>query len=135
MERSRVIAAADILDDVARAEAAYGTNEAPYFLLLLAAHFATQRDRAEVLAALLELHGRNPAQEGCLRAIAGLHRATRGGIEVYVPDLPARMRKDALRGRVRDTLDIGVDRFAARIDRRFRTERDSLPAFARSAWC
>lgn len=88
------------------------------------------RDRAEVLAALLELHGRDAAQEGCLRAIAGLHRATRGGIEVYVPDLPARMRKDALRGRVRDALDISVDHFAARIDRRFRTERDSLPAYA-----
>ncbi|HVH42350.1 MAG TPA: hypothetical protein VM925_08395 [Labilithrix sp.] len=89
------------------------------------------RDRAEVLAALLELHGRDPAQEGCLRAIAGLHRATRGGIEVYVPDLPARMRKDALRGRVRDALDITPDHFAARIDRRYRTERDALPASAR----
>jgi hypothetical protein len=81
-------------------------------------------DRAEVLAALLEVHARDGAQEGCLRAIAGMHRATRGGIELYVPDLPARMRKDALRGRVRDVLDVSEDHFAARIDRRYRTERD-----------
>ncbi len=82
-----------------------------------------QRDRAEVLEALLEVHARDATQEGCLRAIAGLHRATRGGIEIYVPDLPARMRKDALRGRVRDALDVTVDHFAARIDRRYRAER------------
>jgi hypothetical protein len=80
--------------------------------------------RADVLAALLEIHARDPAQEGCLRAIAGLHRATRGGIELFVPDLPARMRKDALRGKVRDALDVSVDHFASRIDRRFRAERD-----------
>jgi hypothetical protein len=91
-------------------------------------------DRAEVLAALLELHARDPAQEGCLRAIAGLHHATRGGIEVFVPDLPARMRKDALRGRVRDVLDVSVGHFDARIDRRFRAERDAAwPTFAGGA--
>ena len=84
------------------------------------------RDRAEVLAALLEIHGRDPSQEGCLRAIAGLHRATRGGIELFVPDLPARMRKDALRGRVRDVLDVSVERFDARLERRYRTERAAL---------
>jgi hypothetical protein len=84
------------------------------------------RDRAEVLAALLEIHARDPEQEGCLRAIAGLHRATRGGIETFVPDLPARMRKDALRGRVRDALDVTVEHFHARIERRYRTERDRL---------
>lgn len=80
------------------------------------------RDRAEVLAALLEVHARDPSQEGCLRAIAGMHNAARGGIDALVPDLPARMRKDALRGRVRDVLDVGADRFAARVDRRYRAE-------------
>ena len=79
------------------------------------------RDRAEVLEALLDVHARDANQEGCLRAIAGLHRATRGGIERYVPDLPARMRKDALRGKVRDALDITADHFAARIERRLAT--------------
>jgi hypothetical protein len=84
------------------------------------------RDRAEVLAALLEIHGRDPEAEGCLRAIAGLHRATRGGIELYVPDLPARMRKDALRGKVRDALDITVDHFNARLERKFRAALGTL---------
>jgi hypothetical protein len=81
-------------------------------------------DRAEVLAALLELHARDPAQEGCLRAIAGLHRGSRGGIGIYVPDLPARMRKDALRGRVRDALDVTAQHFAARVERKYRAERE-----------
>ena len=76
------------------------------------------RDRAEVLEALLDVHARDANQEGCLRAIAGLHRATRGGIERYVPDLPARMRKDAMRGKVRDALDVTAAHFAARIERR-----------------
>jgi hypothetical protein len=79
------------------------------------------RDRAEVLEALLDVHARDANQEGCLRAMAGLHRATRGGIELYVPDLPARMRKDALRGKVRDALDITAEHFAARIERRVAT--------------
>ena len=78
-------------------------------------------DRAEVLAALLEVHGRDANQEGCLRAISGLHRALRGGIEKLVPDLPARMRKDAVRGKVRDVLDIDADRFAARMDKKVET--------------
>jgi hypothetical protein len=84
------------------------------------------RDRAEVLAALLEVHGRDASQEGCLRAIAGIHRRLRGGIEVLVPDLPARMRKDAMRGKVRDALDIEPHHFAARIERRYRTEKEAL---------
>lgn len=84
-----------------------------------------QGDRAEVLAALLEVHARDATQEGCLRAIAGLHRATRGGLELYVPDLPARMRKDALRGRVRDALDVTPEHFAARIERRYRAPKTS----------
>lgn len=76
------------------------------------------RDRAEVVAALLELHASSPDQQGCLRALAGMHRATRGGLELYVPDLPARMRKDALRGRVREALDVSEERFRARIEHR-----------------
>jgi hypothetical protein len=84
-------------------------------------------DRAEVLAALLELHGRDANQEGCLRAIAGLHRATRGGIERFVPNLPARMRKDALRGRVRDALDVSAEAFAAKMTKKYRADLSAAP--------
>lgn len=83
----------------------------------------SERDRAEVVTALLELHASSPDQLGCLRALAGIHRATRGGLELFVPSLPARLRKDAVRGRVRDALDVGVPHFDARIARRYQAER------------
>lgn len=83
----------------------------------------SEKDRAEVVAALLEIHASSPDQLGCLRAIAGIHRATRGGVELYVPDLPARLRKDALRGRVREALDVSQSHFEARIQKRFEALR------------
>ena len=82
-----------------------------------------ERDRAEVVTALLEIHTSSSEQLGCLRALAGIHRATRGGLELYVPSLPARLRKDALRGRVRDALDVTPEHFDARVESRFRGEK------------
>lgn len=83
----------------------------------------SEKDRAEVVAALLEIHASSPDQLGCLRALSGIHRATRGGLELYVPDLPARLRKDALRGRVREALDVSTPHFEARIQKRFEALR------------
>jgi len=77
-----------------------------------------ERDRAEVVAALLEIHASSPEQQGCLRALAGIHRATRGGLELFVPDLPARLRKDAVRGKVREALDVTAPHFEARMEKR-----------------
>ena len=77
-------------------------------------------DRAEVVTALLELHLRSPAQEGCLRALAGIHRATRGGLSCYATALPARLRKEVGRGRVREAIDVSRQRFEARLESRFR---------------
>jgi hypothetical protein len=82
-----------------------------------------ERERAEIVAALLELHASSPEQLGCLRALAGIHRVTRGGLELYVPSLPARLRKDVLRGKVRDALDIATDHFDARVERRLDQHR------------
>lgn len=76
------------------------------------------RDRAEIAAALLEIHLSSAEQQGCLRALAGVHRATRGGLEHYVADLPARLRKDALRGKVREAIDTSEERFRARMEHR-----------------
>jgi hypothetical protein len=87
-------------------------------------------DRAEVVAALLELHLSSPAQLGCLRALAGIHRATRGGLEVHVPDLPARIRKEALRGKVREAIDLPRERFEARLEKRWEAERPRLSRVA-----
>jgi hypothetical protein len=85
-------------------------------------------DRAEVVAALLELHLRSPAQEGVLRALAGIHRATRGGLASYETALPARLRKEIARGRVREAVDVPRERFEARLESRCR----ALVARARS---
>jgi hypothetical protein len=79
-----------------------------------------EADRAEVVAALLELHLRSPTQEGCLRALAGIHRATRGGLSWYGMALPARLRKEVGRGRVREAIDVPRERFEARLESRFR---------------
>jgi hypothetical protein len=79
-----------------------------------------ENDRAEIVAALLELHLRSPAQEGCLRALAGLHRATRGGLSWYGSALPARLRKEIGRGRIREAIDVSRERFEARVESRFR---------------
>lgn len=77
-------------------------------------------DRAEVVTALIELHLRWPAQEGCLRALAAIHRETRGGLGWYGAALPARLRKEVGRGRIRDAIDISRERFEARTEGRFR---------------
>jgi hypothetical protein len=89
-------------------------------------------DRAEIVDALLELHLRSPAQEGCLRALAGIHRATRGGLAWYGSGLPARLRKELGRGRVREAIDVSRERFEARIESRFRALLDRLIGLPRA---
>ena len=94
-------------------------------------------DRAEVVTALIEVHLSSPRQEGCLRALAGIHRATRGGLPFYVDALPARVRKQALRGRIRDALDVALEHFEARMEKRLHTalRRDAAPvALARRSF-
>ena len=61
-----------------------------------------------------------------IRALAGIHRATKGGLETYVHALPARIRKEALRGRVREAIDMPEQRFRARFEHRYRLERERL---------
>jgi hypothetical protein len=77
-------------------------------------------DRVEIVSALIELHLSSPRQQGCLRALAGIHRATRGGLASYVTALPARFRKEALRGRIREALDVSTEHFDARMEKRLR---------------
>ena len=77
-------------------------------------------ERAEVIAALIDLHLSSPRQEGCLRALAGIHQATRGGLGWFHSALPARLRKEAVRGRIRDSIDVRADVFEARFEKRFR---------------
>ncbi len=77
-------------------------------------------ERGDVVTALVELHFSSPLQNGCLRALAGIHRATRGGLSAYLASLPARLRKEATRGRIRDAIDVLPEHFEARFEKRFR---------------
>ncbi|HZF28586.1 MAG TPA: hypothetical protein VE907_05690 [Gammaproteobacteria bacterium] len=77
-------------------------------------------ERAEIVGALIELHLSSPRQEGCLRALAGIHQATRGGLAWFLSALPARIRKEAPRGRIRDAVDVRAEVFEARFEKRFR---------------
>jgi hypothetical protein len=77
-------------------------------------------DRAEVVAALIELHLRSPAQQGCLRALAAIHRETRGGLGWYAAALPARVRREVGRGRLREAIDVPREHFEARVENRYR---------------
>jgi hypothetical protein len=89
-----------------------------------------EADRAEIAAALVELHFRSPSQEGCLRALAAIHRETRGGLASYAAALPARLRKEIGRGRIREAIDVSRERFEARLESRYRT---ALVRFAEGA--
>jgi hypothetical protein len=80
-----------------------------------------EQDRAEVVEALVELHWHSPAQQGCLRALAGLHRATSGGLQFYARALPARLRKTIVRGRIREALDVPAELFELRVEKRLRS--------------
>jgi hypothetical protein len=87
-------------------------------------------DRAEVVSALIELHLSSPRQQGCLRALAGIHRTTRGGLASYLSALPARVRKEALRGRIREALDVSPEHFEARMEKRLRASAGYASAHA-----
>jgi hypothetical protein len=78
-------------------------------------------ERGEVVTALIELHQSSPRQSGVLRALAGIHRATRGGLAWYLDALPARLRKEAGRGLIREALDLSPEHFEARIEKRYRS--------------
>jgi hypothetical protein len=83
-----------------------------------------ERDAGEVVAALLELHLSSPEQQGCLRALAGIHRVAKGGLASFAHALPARVRKELPRGRVHDAINVAEAAFRARLEHRFRTALD-----------
>jgi hypothetical protein len=78
----------------------------------------SDEDRAEVVSALLLLHRSSPAELGCLRALAGIHHATPGGLDRYASDLPARIRRDVRGGDVRREISLPPERLDAILGRR-----------------
>lgn len=79
----------------------------------------TDQDRASVLGALLAGHAASPTERGFLRALSGMNRTLRGGIDRYEGDVPARLRKVLRTGAVRPALDLDARRFEERMRTRF----------------
>jgi hypothetical protein len=77
-----------------------------------------ERDRAEVVAALLGMHVARPTERGCLRALAAIDARTTGGLAAYASMLPARLRKTLSAGPVRDALKTPRAVFEARLRKR-----------------
>jgi hypothetical protein len=85
----------------------------------IATHAALdERDRAEVVAALLAVHEGRPTERGCLRALAAIDARTAGGLQSFAHDLPARLRKLLSSGPIRDALKTPVATFEARMRKR-----------------
>lgn len=80
-----------------------------------AARELSREERGAVLAALLEGHDGDPAQQGYLRALAGMHRTAQGGLEALASEVPARLRKLLSGGVVREALKVRTEAFEARM--------------------
>jgi hypothetical protein len=76
--------------------------------------------RAEVLSTLIDAHEADPSQQGYLRAMAGIHGATRGGIDDLAKELPAKQRRAVSGGLVREALGVNQERFEARMVNRLK---------------
>lgn len=84
-----------------------------------------ERERGEVLAALLHGLDQGVDRWGYHRAVAGVHRTSPGGIDRLVSHVPARLRHLAQRGPVRDALRVDPDRFLARMHKAWKDARAS----------
>jgi hypothetical protein len=74
-----------------------------------------EKERAEIVAALLELHESRLEQRGCLRALAAIHDNTPRGLQAFDHLLPARTRKLVSSGPLRDALKTPREVFEARM--------------------
>jgi hypothetical protein len=83
------------------------------------ARHSSDPERAEILAGLLEGHAAASSERGYLRAISGMNRGLKGGVDAYERDLPARLRKTLRTGLVRPALDLDAHRFNERMRARF----------------
>lgn len=80
-----------------------------------------EKDRGEVLAALVSGLDQSVDRWGYHRAIAGIHRTSAGGIDRLTNHLPARLRHFVQKGPLRDALRIEPDRFLARMENALKT--------------
>ena len=87
-----------------RRERAFLLPFGPYFYewgrVIGSTKLLDDRERAEILLALLGVHERRTEEHGCLRAIAGIHAAVIGGVEKLARLLPAERAMGLKRGGV-----------------------------------
>lgn len=89
------------------------------------------RDLAEIVDALIQGFTALPKCAAFVRALAGIHRRTRGGIDrIIKDDLPVRTQRVAYAGPIREALRIEPAAFAARIEKAFYAARDAIRASA-----
>jgi hypothetical protein len=74
-----------------------------------------EKERAEIVAALLSIHESRPEQRGCLRALSAIHAKTPRGLNALEHLLPARLRKLISSGPLRDALKTPREVFEARM--------------------
>jgi hypothetical protein len=77
-----------------------------------------ERERAEIVGALVSIHESRPEQRGCLRALSAIHAHTPGGLGALEHMLPARLRKVLSSGPLRDALKTPRAVFEARMRKR-----------------
>lgn len=73
------------------------------------------KQRAEVLGVVLAAHDATPAQQSYLRGLAGLSESHKGGLDALLRELPAKARKIASSGPVREAIRTDRGRFEARM--------------------
>jgi hypothetical protein len=79
-----------------------------------------ERGREGVLDVLLRAHAAAPALASYVRALSGLDRATRGGLDRLARPLPARTRKILASPPLREGLRTSTERFEARMTSAYR---------------
>jgi hypothetical protein len=98
-----------------RRERAFLLPFGPYFYdwgrLIGSTKLLDDGERAEILLALLGVHERRTDELGCLRAIAGIHSASGGGVDKLVRLLPADRATGVKRGGVQLALRLAEPEF------------------------
>jgi len=79
-----------------------------------------EKERADVVTALLETHLSKVEQTGVLRAIAGIAEASVGPWDRLIAHLPARLRKVVTVGPVQAAIGTAERAFLARLEKRYR---------------
>jgi hypothetical protein len=88
---------------------------------------------AGVVEALLEGHAQYPRQVAWARALRGLEGALPGGLDRVLPRVPARLRKLAGSGAVKELMAVPSDRFEARFAKSLRVAVEAARARLRGS--